>query len=43
LLFGWRSLAELRAAFPDVEIHDEVVALLNALFPKRPSWVTYLE
>jgi GNAT superfamily N-acetyltransferase len=43
LLFGWRSLAELRAAFPDVEVGDEVVALLNALFPKRPSWVTYLE
>ncbi|MGN6814314.1 MAG: GNAT family N-acetyltransferase [Thermomicrobiales bacterium] len=43
LLFGWRSLAELRAAFPDVEIHDEVVALLDILFPKRLSWVTYLE
>ncbi len=40
LLFGYRSLDELRYAFPDVQVensHAEV--LLNALFPKKFSWV----
>ncbi|MEO8955020.1 MAG: GNAT family N-acetyltransferase [Ktedonobacteraceae bacterium] len=39
LLFGHRSLDELRFAFPDVWANDEVVPLLNALFPASPSWV----
>lgn len=43
LLFGHRSLAELRDAFPDVRADDETTALLDILFPKRPSWVIYLE
>jgi hypothetical protein len=39
LLFGYRSLAELRAGFPDVLVEDEDVLLLETLFPKQPSWV----
>jgi hypothetical protein len=43
LLFGYRSLAELEHAFPDCAVRDPVArALLEALFPKRPSstWFT---
>lgn len=43
LLFGRRSLAELRAAFPDVRATDEAAALLDALFPKRVSRVAALD
>lgn len=39
LLFGYRSLAELRAGFPDAWAEDEAVLLLETLFPKQPSWV----
>jgi GNAT superfamily N-acetyltransferase len=40
LLFGYRSLDELRYAFPDVHVgKSEVEVLLNALFPKKFSWV----
>jgi GNAT superfamily N-acetyltransferase len=40
LLFGYRSLAELRYAFPDVRVENsEAEVLLNALFPKKFSWV----
>src|SRR2546426_2268257 len=40
LLFGYRSLHELRYAFPDVRVEkSEVEVLLNALFPKKFSWV----
>jgi hypothetical protein len=39
LLFGYRSLAELRHAFPDCEADEEPTLLLNALFPKRASLV----
>ena len=39
LLFGHRSLDDLRYAFPDVWANDEVVPLLNALFPRSLSWV----
>jgi GNAT superfamily N-acetyltransferase len=46
LLFGHRTFDELRRTFPDcgVMMHslvsgDEVCAVLNALFPKRPSHV----
>jgi GNAT superfamily N-acetyltransferase len=40
LLFGYRSLDELRYAFPDVRIEkSEAEVLLNALFPQRFSWV----
>ncbi len=38
LLFGYRSLDELRYAFPDVFANDEVELLLKVLFPSRPSW-----
>jgi hypothetical protein len=41
LLFGYRSLAELRYAFPDCEASHEGTLLLNALFPKQPSLVVY--
>jgi hypothetical protein len=38
LLFGFRSLRELEAAFPDCLVRTpEARALLNALFPKSPS------
>lgn len=39
LLFGYRSLSELRATFPDVWVKREAVLLLNTLFPKLPSVV----
>ena len=39
LLFGYRSLDDLRYAFPDVKVKDEAELALNALFPARPSWV----
>lgn len=37
LLFGHRSLADLRYAFPDVWATDEAAVVLNTLFPKRMS------
>ena len=38
LLFGFRSLAELEAAFPDCIVRtNEARALLDALFPRTPS------
>jgi hypothetical protein len=39
LLFGHRSLEELRYAFPDCWADEEPTLLLNALFPKKLSWV----
>ena len=39
LLFGRRSLADLRAAFPDCWAQDEATALLNVLFPSQSSCV----
>ncbi|MEZ4869782.1 MAG: GNAT family N-acetyltransferase [Caldilineaceae bacterium] len=39
LLFGYRSLADLRATFPDVWAQDEVTLLINTLFPTQPSTV----
>ncbi|GIV96574.1 MAG: hypothetical protein KatS3mg057_1231 [Herpetosiphonaceae bacterium] len=43
LLFGHRSLAELRHAFPDVWADDVASKLLDALFPPRISWVMPLD
>jgi hypothetical protein len=43
LLFGYRSLEELRYAFPDCWAEEESTLLLNALFPKQASWVMPLE
>jgi hypothetical protein len=37
LLLGYRSLAELRAIYPDVLANDETALLLDILFPKLPS------
>jgi hypothetical protein len=39
LLFGRRSLSDLRAAFPDCWAQDEATALLNVLFPSQSSRV----
>jgi hypothetical protein len=39
LVFGYRSLADLRYAFADVSANGIAEPLLNALFPARPSWV----
>jgi len=37
---GHRSLDELRYAFPNVRVEkSEAEVLLNALFPKKFSWV----
>jgi hypothetical protein len=43
LLFGRRSLAELRHVFPDAWADDTGRQLLEALFPAKPSWVLPLE
>ena len=44
LLFGHRSLAELRYALPDVRTDgEESRVLLESLFPARPSWVMPLD
>lgn len=43
LLLGHRSLAEVRYLWPDCYTRqDETAVLLNALFPKRPSYVRAL-
>jgi GNAT superfamily N-acetyltransferase len=42
LIFGYRSLAELRATFPDVYAEPEAATLLDILFPKTPSNVSSL-
>ena len=39
LLFGYRSMAELSAAFPDCGGRLEARLLLDALFPKQTSYV----
>jgi hypothetical protein len=39
LLFGYRSVDDLRYAFPDVRVSSNAEALLKALFPARPSFV----
>ena len=42
LLFGRRSLLELRECFPDVWTKDEPAVLLDALFPKMFSCVYFV-
>jgi hypothetical protein len=42
LLFGRRSLADLRYAFPDAWANDEATMLLETLFPQQPSWIANL-
>ena len=37
LLFGYRSLEELRSTFPDVIANDPEIQLLETLFPRRYS------
>ncbi len=37
LLFGYRSLHELRSIYPDVFAEGEAASVLEALFPKRLS------
>jgi len=44
LLLGHRSLADLRAIFPDVYAEPEAALLIDILFPKRTSamaWMSY--
>ncbi len=43
LLFGYRSLADLRYAYPDVWAEDAAQTLLTTLFPAQPSLVYPLE
>lgn len=42
-LFGYRSLEELRSIYPDVWAEGDAVALLDTLFPKRPSLLLPLD
>jgi GNAT superfamily N-acetyltransferase len=42
LLFGYRSLAELRAIYPDVWAGEDAALLIDILFPKQPSAVWML-
>jgi hypothetical protein len=42
LLFGYHSLAELRAFFPDVWTNVQTTLLIDTLFPKQPSDVQSL-
>ncbi len=42
LLFGYRSLDDLRYAYPDVWVKDEAELVLKTLFPMKPSWVVPL-
>ena len=42
LLFGRRSLDELRYAYPDVWANDEATMVLETLFPQRGSWIANL-
>lgn len=42
-LFGYRSLDDLRRVYPDVWAEGEATALLDALFPKRPSLLMPLD
>lgn len=42
LVFGHRSLDELRYAFPDVQARGASEALLKGLFPRKHSWVMSL-
>ena len=37
VLFGYRSLHELRSLYPDVWAEGEAAPVLDALFPKRQS------
>ncbi len=39
LLFGYRSLDELRLMFPDVWANEGADIIVNTLFPKKPSTV----
>ena len=39
LLFGYRSLPELRSVFPDVWANAKPARLLETLFPQQPSFV----
>jgi len=41
-VFGWRSLRELRAWYPDVWATTETALLLDILFPKQPSWLLWM-
>jgi hypothetical protein len=43
LLCGYRSLDELRAAYPDVSVEGDAGPVLEALFPKRPSLLIPLD
>ncbi len=42
LLFSYRSLAELRASYPDVWVNQDATLLINTLFPAQPSAVNPL-
>ena len=43
LLFGYRSLSELREIYPDVTANDTASVLLDALFPQQHSLFLQLD
>jgi hypothetical protein len=43
LLFGHRSLSDLRDAYPDVFADEQARPVLEALFPPLPSWLLPLD
>lgn len=43
LVFGHKSLTDLLEAHPDVRADDEARPLLEALFPRRPTWLIPLD
>lgn len=43
MLFGYRHLDQLRAAFPDVWRRDEAAALLQTLLPPATSFILPLD
>lgn len=43
VLFGWRDIYEVRAAFPDCTAKEEKLPLVDSLFPKMPSRIWAME
>jgi hypothetical protein len=39
LIFGHRTLSELREAYPDVNVHGRWRLFVESLFPKRSAYI----
>jgi hypothetical protein len=42
LLFGYRSLSQIRSSFPDAYMSPDATPIVEALFPRKPSWMVEL-